>query len=61
MKKLKGKIIDLFEKGMTADEIGKTLCINPNVAADVINEYLIEEEERYFDELILTPSFVSLR
>lgn len=61
MKKLKGKIIDLFEKGMTADEIGKLLCINPNVVADVINEYLIEEEELYFEEIILTPSYMNLR
>lgn len=61
MKKLKGKIIDLFEKGMTADEIGKLLCINPNVVADVIDEYLIEEEELYFEEIILTPTYMNLR
>lgn len=51
MKKLYYKVTDLFDKGLTADEIGKILCIDPNIAAEMIDDYLLWQEEEYMDEV----------
>lgn len=45
MKKLEDKVIDLFEKGETADTIANILCLNPNLVADIIDEYVDELED----------------
>lgn len=50
MKKLYFKVTDLFDKGLTADEIGKILCINPNVAADMIDDYIAWQEDEFMEE-----------
>ena len=56
MKKLNDKVTDLFEKGLTADEIGKILCLNPNLVADIIDEYTDEEDWTLYDTQANTSS-----
>lgn len=50
MKKLYFKVTDLFDKGLTADEIGKILCINPNLAAEIIDDYIVWQEEEFMED-----------
>ncbi len=55
------KVTDLFENGFTADEIAKILCINANLAADMIDDYIAWEEEKFReDQKNQMHSFMSL-